>query len=92
MKLEIDTEKDSQHEFRAAIRLLEALLGEQREERAPSIMDASSGTPASPGLMSMFDASNAEHPDTPATERPESPRRPAQVWDTEDDEPRMEPY
>ncbi len=105
MKIEIDTERDSEREFRAAIRLLEGLLGQRRED-APSVLSATeSASPAvqSGGLFTMFGApaeqpgahqpqpSQAEAAETPA-ERKRRLFREYELHESSSSVPDIEPY
>ena len=75
MKIEIDTERDSEREFRAAIRLLEGLLGQRRED-SPGILSATeSASPAvqSGGLFNMFGAPAEQQAPAGAVPQAETP-------------------
>ncbi len=71
MKIEIDTERDSEREFRAAIRLLEGLLGQRREDAPGIISGDEQASPAvqSGGLFNMF-GDAGDQPDAPAAGAP----------------------
>lgn len=95
MKIEIDTERDSERELRAALYLLQSLLGYGRSrDRMPTAFEPaqepSSGTGESKptGVFSMFDsppaAEDATEDNSPPEDEPDIPPG--------DEDLRIEPY
>lgn len=93
MKIEIDTERDSERELRAVLYLLQSLLGYGRNrDRMPAAFgqEPSSGTeePKQAGMFSMFDAPPAAEDATDNSGPPEGePDIPPG-----DEDLRIEPY
>ncbi len=101
MKIEIDTDRDSEHELRAALRLLQELLGQGyrrrrrlQEDRTPTAFDLAEkpsdeqrdAPPPSGGLFSMFDA-----PPATGSGEPEQDEDP-DMRHYDEEVPRIEPY
>lgn len=95
MKIEIDTERDSERELRAALHLLQSLLGYgQSRDRMPAAFgpgqepSGGAGEPKQAGMFTMFDAPQPAEDATdnsgPPDEEPDIPPG--------DEDLRIEPY
>lgn len=91
MKIEIDTERDSERELRAVLHLLQSLLGYGRSrDRMPAAFgqdpSGGAGEPKPVGMFSIFDA-------PPSTESNEPEQEDDSDLKHYDEEvPRIEPY
>jgi hypothetical protein len=76
MKIEIDTQRDSEKEFRAAIALLQTMLGEVTYTKTPPVAEEKQEQ-----MMSMFDLAPTETvvPNEPVETKKESPK--IQIFD-----------
>ena len=100
MKIEIDTNRDSEHELRAALRLLQDILGQGYRKRrglprdrvptALELAERAAEEPQEPrpskGMFSMFDT-----PPSTGSDEPEPEDDPDLKY-YDDEVPRIEPY
>ncbi len=100
MKIEIDTDRDSEHELRAALRLLQDILGQGRRQRrlptdrTPTAFELAERAEEEPretrpstGMFSMFDA-----PPSTESSEPEQEEDDPDLKHYDEEVPRIEPY
>ncbi len=93
MKIEIDTERDSERELRAALHLLQSLLGYGRSrDRMPAAFgpaegpSGGAGEPKPAGMFSMFDSPKSTGSGEPEQEDD------SDLKHYDEEVPRIEPY